>query len=1124
MGSETSKIEAPEEFGQTGNQFQIISPVSDLSCPSDIHRIHRLRSQEHRNPLPGISDPSRRISKTVTKSLHQKKHHSSSGGEGVPPPSQFYFPTKETERAVERAERRSLQSEEKENERPKKIIQKTKKMIKKTQQVMSGCFAEDHATQLEAAQRLEETKHYPTLGIARKVIPKTSKHVSEYDARPLYSNNEQRRNKSLSNSTAKAPEDDSRPLLESAKKSASFTLAQAALHQAEDYFTRLSTGSVEESPYVQNKKFHNVRSTLGKDEPDSPVSGLSLEEKKDDASVGSSLAESDVKRNRHSISSTRSDLEHGLLSPTNSVLEYQKAIGTVAETPGYYPEDCDDYSDPVFSDDVNEEAQVQEPAQASNGLATIVEKGDDESSAFSDLRAKENNTLSAFRPRNSSIALTTYDSSGRKVSKLESLFRPVLPTLSADDAQTAGSYDRFEIKVTESAPSVMETTDYRAMALKQASPEGQNMTALERKLGGYSPSMLSIDSQVSASPAMTKDTVSVQARDNGEFLFAPDGKESKLLLKLKAKADRESDKYSINTTGARSRLSNRVGSKAVTIPEKGSWAMDDQSQYSKDSSRRVRFSLLDAVSASVGLAPKESIDVPTIESSMSDLTDTLGCRLSHSGINKEVASLETVQLTPPETEIEENSRSGQWGYKNDRVTPYREGMESKKASNSPYLRYQSAKTKFESDAFVEVPAIQNKVSDLTDATRSSIESAKSSPEAVQEEEESESPEQVNWSYSVKDGNLTAVTPHFGKGAKNTTKSPHIRFENAKNKFNGNPTQSTALVRKETAVVKKETAIVKKETTFVKKNVPYKSPRSSRAMPVKVSRPLKYGGSVASKIEELNQRVVEAKIDRKNHRWTKSNPRKYGVIDSNAVRTRAIVQYKTNVVGLDKINYMSAAKFNSIPIDDDSSVESSVADSHKSKKSVTFAEPAPLLKLTSGPQNNEEHDDDDASKFSTDELSKLTADSTSVATLRQAQYNMPHGYSMPKNFSQASRVSEGTYSTASSGFTNVKKQVFRGSVSTSVSSRRSISSHDESTTMSAILDKENSTNLHFRANANTVKPTEQSIVVKPVQYQSNAQSTPGQAQKWRTLAAAAHLRDSQKKQFPNNGRKGLAVKN
>jgi hypothetical protein len=78
-------------------------------------------------------------------------------------------------------------------------------------------------------------------------------------------------------------------------------------------------------------------------------------------------------------------------------------------------------------------------------------------------------------------------------------------------------------------------------------------------------------------------------------------------------------------------------------------------------------------------------------------------------------------------------------------------------------------------------------------------------------------------------------------------------------------------------------------------------------------------------------------------------------------------------------------------------------------------------------------------------------------------------------------------------------------------------------MSSILDKENSTHLPFRANANTVKPTEQTIVAKPDPHLSSSRQTPMQAQKWRTLAAAAHQRDSQKKQTSGKMRKGLAVK-
>jgi hypothetical protein len=1078
MGGETSKLQAPEEFGQSGNQFQIVSPVSDLSCPSDIHRINRLRNQ-HR----GQADPSRRLSKTVTKTLSNKNHAG-----GVPQPARFYFPTKETEKTIHRAERGFSDREDKENQKKnilrktkkvsKQVLKKTQNAIMKTHQAMQGCFADDHAANLEAAQRVEETKHHPTLGIARKVLPKNINNVSDEDAKPSYEamDDPSATPVALRNarpthvgyhvpSTQKKPYSHARPPLESDHNEGSFK--HPAIHEADDYFSRLSGGSSDASPYVENKVKVQAMPVVrpmpvgrGSKEPDSPVSNLFVDNGSDEDSRESSWGERNIQQGRHSRSSKVTEGQN-YTSPTAALLAYQRAIGTTAETPGYYPEDEDgDDTDPPLQKKPTKTAEelVDEITEkATRALATIAEKADDEYSNTSTSQSMGKNTKSAFRPRLSSqtkiqsltmTALSSYDGSDRKVSKLESLFRPVMPAWSADDAQTVHSYDRYEIKVTESAPSVLEgkhrTSDIR-----------REMTDLEKKLNGYSPSMTSIDSQ--ASTAMTTSMLSKQAQNNGDFLFSAAGHQVKTF-----KSMAQADMASIDTLGSRNRLSNRLGARAMVIKDKKALlAADELSQYTKDADRHARFSLLDAVTASVGLAPKESIDVPSTESRMTDLA--------------EVHALETVN--------KENAK-GPWPYK--------------KATNSR-------------EASINVSEIQNKVSDLTEDSgsyreRTSTGTASSVPETFHDEAENPEivpgePQQVHWSYSIKDGDISAVTPHFGKGLKNATNSPYLRFENAKSKFGAN---QLAAGNKVTALVKKETSIVKR------KDIPIKSPRSNKIRQGIKLRPLQSGGSVATKIEVLNQRVVEAKIDRKLHRWTKSNPRKYAVVESNAVRTRAIVQYKTNVVGLERLNYMSAAKFNAIPIDDDeSSICSSAEASRQSKKSVTFADqqPSSLLQMPSKQSTVAEYEDDEASKLSTDDMSKLTMDSHST-------FRRDHSY-MPKGYTAKNRVSESTYSTTSSGVTNIKKQIFRGSAAISETGLQSVASKGESTTMSSILEKENTNYSQFRADAKTVKPNEQSNITT---------LSPVPAQKWRSLAAAAHVKDSQKRPNSANTRQGLAVKN
>lgn len=1065
MGTEASKpMDGPAEFGQSGNDFQVISPMSDLSCPSDIHRLNKNRNLHKMAALP-----------------NRKK---ANGGNAMAP-GHFYFPTKETERAVERAERRSQQEHQqndKENQGPK-FLKKTKKILKKTKKVVTGCFTENGTdVQVDLPQgppkQEDEVKHYNgTLGIARKVVPKKCKSFDEFCDGIKHTKSQDSLARtapgSLRPNMAKGhsfvireaeglinPEQFSKPLTQTGT-SATLQFAGAILHEADDYFTRLSAGGVEESPYIAAK-------ALGREEPDSPISNLFEDNMSGTApsknSEDSSLAESDFKRTGHSPSPAQ-DHEAEFASPADSLVGYQQAIGTIAETPGYYPEDSQAHSEQPkrqivlkpSSRDVAPYASREMVEQLAAELAPTAEQTERSSSSRS-YGAKAQNTNSAFRVKNSveQTAAEEVDKDGH--SKLESLFRPVLPALSADDAETMGSYDPWVIKVTESAPGVIESKDYKELALRRSeSPE----PAFHRgeKLGGsFSPSMLSIDSQVDATPAKFKATVSAEAQDNAQFLFSQKGR----AFLVKKGSSGGHDAGTISTYGSRSRVSSR-----------GTGMTGGQ------------FTLMDAVSGSVRLAPKESIDLPVIESKMSDLTEA---SIRSNGVHSSILKSYRYSTGGGKKRVSFGGVSAQDGevgetkFTGAKATPYSKASFKNSASNSPFLRFQSARTMFENPATVEVSAIQNKFSDITD-DRESVTPSEYDETLASEAETMDAQSIVSasmrsephWAYNENDD---SVTPAFNKAVKNTTKSPFRRFENAKSKFG-----------QVTVVSQSSSPSKKSKAPSPQKKLPFKSPRSSRAKVV-IKKSPKAGGSVASKIQDLNQRVVAAKIDRKKHRWTKSNPRKYGVIESNAVRTRALMNYKASAVGFDQINYMAAAKFNSIPIEDDDSI-----DSMPERGSEAHFENSlpPLLSNGYSEQDPVEEDDDD-------EVSKLTADTATVATIRQEHVSVP-GYS-------GARLSAGSLSTASSGFSKIKKQVFRPSHVSSAS-----------TTMSAILDKENS-NLPFRTAKNTVKPTEQSMVAKPDLHLSPTQRTPMQAQKWRTLAAAAHKRDSQKK--TNRVFRGLSI--
>src|SRR6056300_168438 len=117
MGSETSKpVQPPEDWAKDGDQFRIISPMSDISNPSDINRVYNSVPRSETK----ITDPNRRVSNTVTRALVSSNPHSD-----IPAPSAFYFPNSDAQRGF----RNSNGKQGKENKKSlKKIIKKSKKV------------------------------------------------------------------------------------------------------------------------------------------------------------------------------------------------------------------------------------------------------------------------------------------------------------------------------------------------------------------------------------------------------------------------------------------------------------------------------------------------------------------------------------------------------------------------------------------------------------------------------------------------------------------------------------------------------------------------------------------------------------------------------------------------------------------------------------------------------------------------------------------------------------------------------------------------------------------------------------------------------------------------------------
>jgi hypothetical protein len=1068
MGSETSKpLQPPSDWERNGDDFNIISPTSDISNPSDIHRVYHSSQKENR----------RGSSVAVTKAVTSHNPHSN-----IPAPSNFYFEDKQTKGI--------------------------KKMIKKSKKAMAGCFVNETSNHNNNNANNNNHHHrhhrHHHQVVQLQPVPQQQRHRPRHGQQKSLNGFQEERllEHKLSNISEESMQD-----------SNGTNYPEHALHQEDAYFDRLGgygcNNIQHASPYVSTTNNTTTRLAVNHQDKASPITSLFLQQHQQQ--------QERIQPREFSMSST-------FQRPRESTASSNASSGP-KESSTEKPTRLSSHSSrstrsggPTMSSLIQNTSNMDlKPRKKTTSQPTFKEGTDDASSNLSygsyGIRNKKN-TETVFRATDTASlrqvatlnqrrqSRTSYgskststrsskSSQGTKVSKLESLFRPVLPALSADDATTT-SYDPFEIKVTESAPSQLES--YPKLACDTAST-----TSAANKLALISPSMLSIDSQTNPSPSMVKVLLSNQAVTNGEFLFAAEyGKGNQ---RVPNKSSRDSAVFSIDTLGARSRLSLR-SAKAVAILPKQSAAVQKSNDHVADSDdtskKSVRFS-------------GQTFDIPAIESKISDLSDDLGDYESRSSPIHEETIPEEEEEDEELEDQEDNDTNNtpedrvRWAYtvKDGRshVTPFIEGASKsmKNVTNSPHVRYQAAKDKWESqdidesniqDIYEESEDQTDDVSDLgsnistSNHHRLSAGSGRSKQSAgsipkdsviqVDEQEDNETPAtQVHWSYSS-----NGVTPHLNKSkVAGTTKSPMNRFKLARSKFG--------------AV----------------KELPIKSPRA-----IKLKRK-GAGGVVTAKIEALDRKVIEnRRMKRKRKKKSAANPRRFGVISSNYIRTQKINGYQATRVDMDKRNLMGAAKFNKLPDyddDDASSVQSSVFMEEQRQQHYHQQEE---------PQQRYPHDEDQEETIDTYDEESMAEESMDTNSRRHSVGTIStvlQEKRVPASVLSRvpSRVSEGSYSTRtsgsseSSGLSRVKKQVFNGN------NRYSLSSNG--TTLSSIIDKENQNYLPFRSGNNTVNPVKQQQKQQQQQQQQQKSlftlpetlKASEQPSKWRSLAAAAQEKDS-----------------
>ena len=1173
MGNEASKpgVSPPEDWEPKGatRAFEMISPCSDISNPSDFNRVRYHQHQPqiyHNNNQP--SSPNRKLSrglgeKDLPIATKVRKSNSTESKGRVLPPDAFYFPTEESERRAEYAEKKELviskivnSLKQKENNIENKLHRArkaAKKIIKKKIALnrVTACLeiknnrredSGDIIPKLNSAEELVRTRRserkHPTTRSRRR-----SEQIADGDLQSTVPLSTQKSKKGLTLQNGKDMKEEEEEKYDMKKDEIWLAChggktdrIQPELNPEDSYFNRLSLSpqaSHTISPFCKNSYTCSeiytgkVNAILEKNFQTSSDKSTSTERV---------LGNNDNELSRHNLtSSADTTLDHtpanqrfrsianknfivekrkdeiNNSSPVNNFTEFYTKTGPIDSSPQTYCSEKYDTPIQVFSDE-NSDSSIQKDyiSETYNHDALKRQSQESQSSLFTNesksFHEINKNSLKVLvhedkvvHQKKSSVFSCTDRSEGRrgmgnevtvtnrksickepKISKLESLFRPILPALSTDDAHSLSSYDPYEIKVTESAPSVIQAANYISLSHRNAS--FRNTGSIEpinnnNKLDKLSPSMsvLSIDTQRDSSPTYVTNMVSDQAQNNGEFLFT-DGYRSAVTT-LDSDKLRDDHTFSISTAESRSRFTQRSAQQGVSIPtrsyeEAGDGIIVDHSYKSE---RRVRFSE-DSANFQEKTKLKE-VEEETSEKSLDTTHNKANSSYMLSSLCEGITKLtETEKSDPYESkkrvesnikinkDLMKNKTSKALLYKGEEslatMTKDSDIVSVNHSMTSPFPRFQAATDKWGtkvacSDSITEsidLPEIENKMSDVTEVesylSHKISDSAKivslhqTSPDNICEEmvKEEQSPDttSIHWAY-----NENGVTPYVeGEPTSNQTKSPYFRFKDAKNKFNIKDSRG---------------------------KVPIKSPRvvrrpsSSGSIVVTSPKILRKGsgGLVSTRIQELNIRVSEIRKLKRMRKKLK-NPRlhTHNFDNKQPVRSRALINYKTTLfsANIENSNNVMAAKFNVIPdVDDDSvvSLETNAASDSRKK-------------------NVEDGLDDDISR-----MSEMTG-VTSVATVRQQR-------------NSRDEVSMSSRTTTSSGLVNLKKQVFRGSDCTR--SLISNSENSENTTLSAIIHKENANYLPFRATSHSVKPSEQHFVATP------------QAMKWRSLAAAAAEKDA-----------------
>ena len=739
------------------------------------------------------------------------------------------------------------------------------------------------------------------------------------------------------------------------------------------------------------------------------------------------------------------------------------------------------------------------------------------------------------------------------------LDQPSMYTQSFDNRRS--SVD-MQIRATESAPSVIESHDYRDIAygcFLQDTPSTL-VNKKERSLALSQPSpaasTMSLESPMSTATSPGQPLLSDQAVNNAAFLFSPSYASGNSLLALpgetqgnamdKAISFKPSERnslqstYSITTMGSRSRISAR-SQQSIRIPVSSNGnILSPRGSNSRMSSRKssisdatasqksVRFSEANSIAQSEagsqnsrrsvtwdfsfqGGAP-EDVNIPEIETKVSDLSETVFGRESLESVNSKRNSVESTKSAIRPEAIKEESVS----------------LAASKTESRPSLS----------------------------STTGSPASSKTPTEG------SGTPEEVvqTWQYCEF---TKGVTPMLSrKQLSQATNSPVIRFKAAKNKFVGKQEEKVVPVKKKSLSIGKKKILPGRVhalasqfdkggplepqfTSHIGATNSMDSACATSITAIPSERPMLRTPQIHGYTAKAYPNIFERASYDSNSTHSRSNyfdkpmekiapaksaentvPAKPAVNNSFMMSATPLIANKKRVeeVSDDASDDSSQRSYGSHGSNDDSTFIQSVATLVQEGREVRYTKPMLV-------ENDAEDDADDRLDEVLDEI--LQSESAESSAPFRVDENLPCdeaaddfaellldnilGQDSSKDESESPSATSPKQSGTDLQLQSIVPLDDEDEESTFANILSVPTFSDESTTMSAVLAEQTTANL--RHGAKTVQPhvqqqhrQQQEMPPSQALNLSPLQRTPMQASKWRELASLAQQEDSKRSIF------------